>query len=1111
MEPFGAQYALYPNMAGNGFQASSYANDRPPSSTGSGEGDISADPASSGFFTTDYKKHDDLKTMLDSNKDSLKLEAMKRIIGMVAKGKDASDLFPPVVKNVVSKNLEVKKLVYVYLTRYAEEQQDLALLSISTFQRALKDPNQLIRASALRVLSSIRVPVITPIMMLAIKEAVMDMSPYVRKTAAHAIPKLYSLDPETKDQLIEVLDRLLADKTTLVAGSAIQAFVEICPERIDLIHKNYRKLCNLLVDVEEWGQVVILNMLTHYCRTQFISPNQDGGEEIERPFYESSGKDTEDEDDDDEDDDADGDKKKKADKPAPYVMDQDHRLLLRQSKPLLNSRNAAVVMAVAQLYHHCAPKSEVGVVAKSLIRLLRSHKEIQYVVLSNIATMTDKRKSMFEPYLKSFYVRSCDPLHVKLLKLEILTSLATETNISTILREFQTYVTSSDKDFAAATIQAIGRCASSIAEVTDTCLNGLVRLMSNRDEAVVAESVVVIKKLLQMRPSEHKGIICHMAKMVDNITVPMARASILWLIGEYSERVPKIAPDVLRRMAKNFINEEDIVKLQILNLAVKMCITNPKQTKLLCQYVMNLAKYDQNYDIRDRSRFLRQFVLTSDKPCALAKYSKKIFLATKPAPVLESLTKGHDNYQLGSLSHLLNMKTTGYQELPEWPAVAPDTTVRNVELPPVWKEEREPVRGSKKTKQRQPSTDLKKFYSSSSEDDDDEDDDEEEDDDSTEEESGDESAEDKEASDESDDEEEKKKASSDSSEDSSDDSSDESEDSSEEDSSDEDSDKEVKKPVKPAPVEEKPKKSKSKADAKASSSGGGGGADLLLDFDDLGPSLPAPAASSNPVLGVADLLTPTAAGSGQVASSSLSTSSQSNIVQGISIVPKEHELLNRLSSGGLTVTYKYTRTISIFSPKMVSLELTFTNAGDKPFSAIKVGDKKTQAGMEIHDFPEIASLGVGSSSTALMGINFNDTTQAAGFQLSSEQGSFSVSIAAPVGELMQPHTMGEAEFKTQQGKLGGMNENRETVAITEAKTSPDGLCRCVRSVANLLQVPSSQPDVYFFAAQTLATSTLVLVSVKVQGKSSKVTVNCEKMVIGTMLLKDLKRALTSSE
>lgn len=49
--------------------------------------------------------------------------------------------------------------------------------------------------------------------------------------------------------------------------------MQVCPERIDLIHKNYRKLCNLLVDVEEWGQVVIINMLTRYARTQFVDPN----------------------------------------------------------------------------------------------------------------------------------------------------------------------------------------------------------------------------------------------------------------------------------------------------------------------------------------------------------------------------------------------------------------------------------------------------------------------------------------------------------------------------------------------------------------------------------------------------------------------------------------------------------------------------------------------------------------------------------------------------------------------------------------------------------------------------------------------------------------------
>ncbi len=58
-----------------------------------------------------------------------------------------------------------------------------------------------------------------------------------------------------------------------MAGSAVYAFEEICPDRIDLIHKHYRKLCQLLVDVEEWGQVIIIQMLTRYARTQFLDPN----------------------------------------------------------------------------------------------------------------------------------------------------------------------------------------------------------------------------------------------------------------------------------------------------------------------------------------------------------------------------------------------------------------------------------------------------------------------------------------------------------------------------------------------------------------------------------------------------------------------------------------------------------------------------------------------------------------------------------------------------------------------------------------------------------------------------------------------------------------------
>lgn len=94
------------------------------------------------------------------------------------------------------------------------------------------------------------------------------------------------------------------------------------------------------------------------------------------------------------------------------------------------------------------------------------------------------------------------------------------------------------------------------------------------------------------------------------------------------------------------------MKLQILNLAVKLYLTNPSQTKLLAQYVFTLARFDPSYDIRDRARFLKRFVSPgeNDEGSVLTKHAKKIFLTAKPAPLLESKFKGSDCCFIESLS-----------------------------------------------------------------------------------------------------------------------------------------------------------------------------------------------------------------------------------------------------------------------------------------------------------------------------------------------------------------------------------------------------------------------------------------------------------------------------
>uniref|UniRef100_A0A8C1RFD9 AP-3 complex subunit beta n=1 Tax=Cyprinus carpio TaxID=7962 RepID=A0A8C1RFD9_CYPCA len=869
-------------------------------------GSFSSGGAAFSLFSADCKKNEDLKEMLESNKESLKLEAMKRIVGLIAKGKNASELFPAVVKNVASKNIELKKLVYVYLVRYAEEQQDLALLSISTFQRALKDPNQLIRASALRVLSSIRVPIIVPIMMLAIKEAATDLSPYVRKTAAHAIQKLYSLDPDQKEHLIEVIEKLLKDKSTV--------------KYLD-IHTNMTKM------------LLVIKM---------------------------------------------------------------------------------VVMAVSQLYWHLAPKHELSIITKSLVRLLRSHREVQYIVLQNIATMSIQRKGMFEPFMKSFYVRSTDATHIKTLKL-------------TSFRN-ATYVKSQDKAFAAATIQAIGRCATNISEVTDTCLNGLVLLLSNRDETVVAESVVVIKKLLQTQPSQHSDIIKHMAKLFDNITVPMARASILWLMGEYCEHVPKIAPDVLRKMAKTFTNEEDIVKLQIVNLAAKLYLTNSKQTKLLTQYILNLGKYDQNYDIRDRTRFIRQLIVPNEKSGALSKYARRILMAPKPAPVLQSAFKDRDRFQLGTLSHTLNSQASGYLELSDWPAVAPDQSVRNVEVV-------EPA-GAPALRKSKTAKSNEKFYSDSEE--------EEE-----EEEEG------------------------------------------------------------------------------SSSEGSSSSSSEVLIITYLPPQIMQKTLLLiimtkyiliHIVLSIStqffvncmcSLLHLCVFLACQFDAVSWHVHVSLQASSPVFVPETSHELLHRMTGKGLSAQYRFTRQPCIYGNSMVSLQLTLSNSSDQALENIHISEKSS-TGQNIHRFNAIERLEPQASVTVSMGVDFNDSTQAANFQLCTKEDEFSVSIQPAVGELLLPITMSEADFTKEQGKLMGMNESSATITMTPENVSSQSVNRKVVSVANIGVIPSSQENIYRFAGKTVSSGSLVLVSVALKDPDAVITINTEKTVIGSMLLRQFKTALTNS-
>ena len=623
------------------------------------------------------------------------------------RSKPCLPFFSAVVKNVASPNIEIKKLVYIYLLHYAESEPDLALLSINTIQKSLSDQSPQIRALALRVMSGIKVPVISQIVSLGIKKGCADMSPIVRKAAALAIPKCYRLDPNTLPQLLDYVSSLLGDKQYYVVGPAVTAFLEICPDRIDLIHKHYRGLVRKLVDMDEWGQLATLKLLTVYARNCFPVRTKMVKTNTSKGFYEDE--DSENEDDNSRED--------------VQVLDPDLELFLKASKPLLSSRNSAVIVSAARCFLHLGTPDYVEAAIGPLVALLRSPQDIQYVAMNNIIAVCLVRPQSFVRYVGHFLVRAIDPPDVSRLKFEMLTLIFPYCEVhikEMILSELEHFTQATDPALVQESVRAIGRCAQSESTASTRCLRLLLNQLSSQDGYLVAESLTVIRHLIQQNPQAHVQTVIRLAKNLDTTTNPEARASIIWLVGEFSglSEEDNIAPDVLRILAKGFADESEVAKLQIVLLAAKVYLhyllrTTPAKIEepadaqsthivedasphtsplieengwqdpqpapeappesthpipLLWTYILHLTRYDVSYDLRDRTRLYRA-LLSDPRSTQLASL---LLLAPKPVPHTPSPSEHLKGLLIGSSSLVIGAGIAGtdgvlgYEGLPEW-------------------------------------------------------------------------------------------------------------------------------------------------------------------------------------------------------------------------------------------------------------------------------------------------------------------------------------------------------------------------------------------------------------------------------------------------------------
>ncbi|CAG0901274.1 unnamed protein product [Darwinula stevensoni] len=460
------------------------------------------------YFTTTKKGEIyELKSELNSEKKEKKREAVKKVIASMTVGKDVSSLFPDVVNCMQTDNLELKKLVYLYLMNYAKSQPDMAIMAVNTFVKVV--------ANAVAALAEIS-------------------------------------ETSTSDQMI-----------------------------FDMTLQTINKLLTALNECTEWGQIFILDALANY------NPKDD----------------------------------------------KEAQSICERVTPRLAHANAAVVLSAVKVlmkFMEALPESSDFVtnltkkLSPPLVTLLSSEPEVQYVALRNINLIVQKRPDILKHEMKVFFVKYNDPIYVKLEKLDIMIRLASQANIAQVLSELKEYATEVDVDFVRKSVRAIGRCAIKVEQSAERCVATLLDLIQTKVNYVVQEAVVVIKDIFRKYPNKYESIISTLCENLDTLDEPEARASMIWIIGEYAERINN-ADELLEGFLQGFADENTQVQLQLLTAVVKLFLKKPSETQELVQQVLSLATQDSdNPDLRDRG-FIYWRLLSTDPAAA-----RDVVLAEKP-------------------------------------------------------------------------------------------------------------------------------------------------------------------------------------------------------------------------------------------------------------------------------------------------------------------------------------------------------------------------------------------------------------------------------------------------------------------------------------------------
>lgn len=121
----------------------------------------------------------------------------------------------------------------------------------------MEDTSPLVRALALRTMSYIHVKEFVEAIVAPLRKLMTDGDPYVRKTAAFCVAKVYDHDKNLveKSDLIDRLNRMLKDENPTVVASALASLMDIWERsesiKLTIDYASASKIVSILSDCSE--------------------------------------------------------------------------------------------------------------------------------------------------------------------------------------------------------------------------------------------------------------------------------------------------------------------------------------------------------------------------------------------------------------------------------------------------------------------------------------------------------------------------------------------------------------------------------------------------------------------------------------------------------------------------------------------------------------------------------------------------------------------------------------------------------------------------------------------------------------------------------------------